>query len=397
MKRYKNELYGYALIFTLILTPISICKVSAPTAIHFISNFQYGTIQEAINAATPGETIIIPAGIYQETIIVNKTLTILGKDKLHTIIQKNDATDIVKIVANNVYFSNFTVRNGIHGITVTSSNNTITENVAFNNSIGIHLNKTSHNIVSNNLINKTNTHPGSGIFLNGSTNNLLSNNRILESGEGIYLRGSSNNTVIRNWLTNNSKTGICLMKAEKPTDYNIIRDNIIEEGACYGIDFWSVKYNVIINNTLKYNGNSFMVSYSNNNTIYHNTIINKPTQIPVYSIYSQNNWDNGFEGNYWSNYKWTEFDEFGIGTKPYNTSRNPIDQDGFPLRSPYMVGDANHDSIVNIKDVNIVAIAWNTTQGTPKYNPHADFNMDNTIDVADIETLHKNWQKTIKP
>lgn len=397
MKIYKREICGSALIVILFLTPIYLSKVSATASIHSVNSFPYATIQEAINAATPGETIIVPAGVYQETIIVNKTLTILGKDKLHTVIQKNDAPDIVKIVANNVSFSNFTVKNGIHGITVTSSNSTIADNIVFNNSIGIHLNKASNNIISNNLINKTNTHPGSGIFLNGSTNNLLSNNIILKSGEGIYLRGSSNNTVIRNWLIDNSKTGICLMKAEKPTEYNIIRDNIIEEGACYGIDFWSVKYNVIINNTLKNNGNSFSVQYSNNNTIFHNTIINKPTQIPVYSIYSQNDWDSGFEGNYWSNYKWTEFNEFGIGTKPYNTSRNPLDQDMFPLRSPYIVGDCNHNGVVNIKDVNIITTAWNSTEGTPKYNPHADLNTDNTINTADIEILSKNWQKTIKP
>ncbi|MGQ9565430.1 MAG: dockerin type I domain-containing protein [Candidatus Bathyarchaeales archaeon] len=59
--------------------------------------------------------------------------------------------------------------------------------------------------------------------------------------------------------------------------------------------------------------------------------------------------------------------------------------------------DCNHDGIVNIKDVNLVGIAWNTTKSMPKYNPHADLNMDNTINTADADILRKNWQKTFQP
>ena len=49
--------------------------------------------------------------------------------------------------------------------------------------------------------------------------------------------------------------------------------------------------------------------------------------------------------------------------------------------------DCNHDGIVNIKDVNLVGIAWNTTKSMPKYNPHADLNMDNTIYLRELREV----------
>ena len=39
----------------------------------------FHTIQEAINAAGPGDVIHVAAGIYREHLIVNKSLTLIGE------------------------------------------------------------------------------------------------------------------------------------------------------------------------------------------------------------------------------------------------------------------------------------------------------------------------------
>jgi pectin methylesterase-like acyl-CoA thioesterase len=41
----------------------------------------YPTIQEAINAATPGDTIFVRAETYYENVVVNKTVSLIGEDK----------------------------------------------------------------------------------------------------------------------------------------------------------------------------------------------------------------------------------------------------------------------------------------------------------------------------
>jgi len=78
----------------------------------------YTTIQAAVNAASPGDTIVVAAGTYNENQIrISKALKIYGSGADSTIINGGDAVlseaGLVRITANggNVVFSGFTVRN----------------------------------------------------------------------------------------------------------------------------------------------------------------------------------------------------------------------------------------------------------------------------------------------
>jgi parallel beta-helix repeat protein len=379
--------------------------------------FQQFSIQEAINNASIGATISILAGIYQESIIVNKTVKLLGENKETTIIQMND-TDVVRIVADNVYVSGFTIRNGGDGISLEGSSNcTIANNIIFNNSIGIHLNgSTNTTIIKNILVNNTRTGTGCGIFLSErASRNILKDNSIIDSGEGIYILNSDNNTVTRNWLLNNTRTGVCLMRGPASCHYNVIRDNMIMNGACYGIDLWAANYNTVFNNTLKNNGESLHLESSDNNTVYCNNVIDNwkgiyslnsyynsiydnnivDNSMQVSSYNSVNIWDNGFEGNYWSTYKWIDFNLYGIGTRPYNISlTNPINLDIYPLRSRYIKGDANHDGIVGTADVELLRLAWRTLREEDGYTPYVDFNQDKIVNIKDAVVIGYYWLRS---
>src|SRR6185436_19360402 len=60
------------------LTNVEIVDDSAPGVIRLVGNGGYATIQDAIDAASDGDTIVVASGTYNESIIVDKDVTIEG-------------------------------------------------------------------------------------------------------------------------------------------------------------------------------------------------------------------------------------------------------------------------------------------------------------------------------
>ena len=72
----------------------------------------YTTIQSAINAANPGDTIFVYNGIYQETIVVNIPVTLIGEDRNTTILKFSGLGGSgMTIISNWVNVSGFKFQN----------------------------------------------------------------------------------------------------------------------------------------------------------------------------------------------------------------------------------------------------------------------------------------------
>ena len=129
----------------------------------------FPSIQEGINHANLGETILVKPGIYKEHLVINTTgLTILGIDRYNTILEgsKTVGQGIV-INAENVCIKNFTIQNFLNhkkegyysydqaGIEIHKSNTTITDNRFIDNGVGIELYVEAYNttITNNEMIN----------------------------------------------------------------------------------------------------------------------------------------------------------------------------------------------------------------------------------------------------
>jgi hypothetical protein len=73
-----------------------------------------GPIQSLVNAAAPGSTVDIPAGVYLDTVIINKNLTLRGTDARRTAIGGNNGCQRALVVTGGatVTLSSLTVTRG---------------------------------------------------------------------------------------------------------------------------------------------------------------------------------------------------------------------------------------------------------------------------------------------
>jgi len=137
----------------------------------------------------------------------------------------------------------------------------------------------------------------------------------IEWGHGLKIDHSSNTLVTNNLVIGNHLYGIWL----EDSSYNTITDNeIISNGI--GIKLSSSSNNYITNNTLQDSTwcNMWIVSSSNNNIYYNNFIIEEGT-ININSTRNDlyNSWDDGSQGNYWSDYEGKDKNWDKIGDTPY--------------------------------------------------------------------------------
>jgi parallel beta-helix repeat protein len=286
----------------------------------------FSTIQEAINNATSGDVIFVRAGIYYERVIVNKSVSLVGEDRDSTIIDgRNETGSVISIKANQVSIKGFTIRGSPtdSGILVDfSSGNEISHNTITNNNYGISLYSSGDNVISSNNIS---SNSNDGIFFYLSSDNVVSGNTISNNDDGIYLLFSGDNVVSGNTIFSNNNYGISLYYSTN----NVVSGNTIFSNNNYGI---------------------YLALYSNNNAIYRNNFNN------TYQVWSDsaNVWDDGDEGNYWSDYTGQDLNEDGIGDDPYVIDVN--NQDNHPL-----MGMISKFSVTLVRETYYVTTICNST------------------------------------
>jgi parallel beta-helix repeat protein len=167
---------------------------------------KYITIQSAIDAANPGDTVSVGEGVYVENVLIKKNdITLIGVNKEKTIIEgKNTGIRIDE--SKNIIISGFTVRNSRGsakedaGVTLFKSNgNTISNLIVSGNSAGISIYKDSNNnIISGNDIKSNAGQDAKGIFIYASNDNKILNNNIQENPFGLYADSANSNQIYYN-------------------------------------------------------------------------------------------------------------------------------------------------------------------------------------------------------
>lgn len=217
------------------------------------------------------------------------------------------------------------------------------------------------NLTSISISGFTITNADCGILLEGCNESLIKENKINCYSAGIWLHYTNNSIVTDNYVFDSTYRGIVL---------------------CGGSSYNNITRNTLMNNTEGI-GLSGIGSL-----IYHNNFINNQYQTVMIAPFP-NFWNNTIEGNYWSDYNETAFNNYGIGSVPYVIDTQNIDY--HPLRSPYMLGDINHDGKIDMKDVGTVAKAFGRKFGDSSWNPYADIDETGEVTMRDVAISARNF------
>jgi len=314
----------------------------------------YNTIQSAIENAAAGDIIYVRNGIYSEKIVVDQPVSLVGENERTTIIDGGGTGSAIQVFANNVEIANLTIKNAGtspwfgHGfpescIDVENIDNlTVVNNIISNGTVGIWSYSSTKATVARNLVSNTTT---MGVAYYACMNSAIDNNILQNCGiVGIHLDGNSSKCEIVNNTVTNCLEGIEIEKSSG----NTLRENSMlsnDEGLAFSdsnetsIDFCSIENNRV--------GVKFYQS-NNENSFSHNSFINNVQQVAFDSTSSNsadvsvNSWDNGKDGNYWSDYQTkyfnaSEIGSTGIGNTPYFIDANNIDH--YPLMAPAPVSE----------------------------------------------------------
>lgn len=246
------------------------------------------------------------------------------------------------------------------------SNVTVVDMQISNFGGGIYVaNSSSSNNISGNLVINCEKY-GIGLF-DSCECNFISNNFIRENGDGIDIVWfSDNNTVTGNIIVNNTLNGIYLYKSW----YNNISRNLIVANQYYGIQFVDSDDNIVWRNNITHSDYGVFLYSSYSNLFHHNNFISNTHTPQAGTDGSGNYWDDGFEGNYWSDYNGTDADGDGIGDTEYKIDV-PNNIDYHPLMKPcaLLTGDINGDSKVDVKDLVLVIKHFGSYPGCQTVEP----------------------------
>jgi len=325
------------------------------------------TVQDAVDRARPGDTVLVPSGVWPGPVVLNKAITLRGDGG---IIDGGGTGTVVRLEAPGARLADLSVRSSgddrggpdscvyvateaigasirnceltactfgiwVHqGREVQIEGNHVVGRADLghrsNRGNGIHLfDGTGLRVVGNEIEGARD-----GVYVSATEDSLIADNVARDLRYGIHYMYSWRNTIRGNHLSGNT-AGIALMSSH----HIEVLDNVSTGNASHGILFRDVQYARIEGNTVQDNGEGlfFFSSLDNDilgNRVAHNVIgarvwagsernvirgndfVGNQQQV-FYVAATDQEWGDAEGGNYWSDYLGWDQDGDGRGDRPY--------------------------------------------------------------------------------
>ena len=325
------------------------------------------SVQEGINQARNGDTVLVDKGLYKEgNIILDKSILLKGID--YPVLDGENKYEILTVHANYATVEGFKIQHGgrselkdLAGILVYDSEGVIIiNNILDDTNFGILAQHTKNSTIKNNKIRaygKNEVQSGNGINCWRSDSLLIIGNTIEGHRDGIYFEFVTNSLVWRNISTRNIRYGIHFMFSHHDTYIgNVFEENasgvavmytthihmynnhFLNNGgdAAYGILLKDITDSDISGNFFTENTVGILMEGCSRIKLYKNAFYNNGWALKISSssddnVFTLNNFIgntfdistsgslvlNNFNGNYWDKYEGYDINRDKIGDVPY--------------------------------------------------------------------------------
>ena len=337
-------------------------------------NFLFaGILQEAIDKAKEGSILKLPKGVYKGSIVINKPISIIGKED-GVIIDGEGTGTVIEIKSPYVTLKNLTIQGSGDrhdkidaAIKLSNSKQSEISNCIIKDTLfGIDVAMTNNSIISNNYITSKDLElglRGDGLRLWYSNDNIVKNNKVVKSRDMVvwYSHGNeisenfgehnryslhfmyAGKNFVRNNTYQYNSVGIFFMYSKDTiATGNTVKSSLGATGMGIGlkdVSNFTLKDNTVIynaqgiyidrspfepgsknwieNNQVLYNSEAIHFhSLSENNVIKGNTILGNIEDIINDSRGAKTD-ENEIEGNYWDNYEGFDKNADNIGDTPH--------------------------------------------------------------------------------
>ena len=339
----------------------------------FILTLEANILQETINKASSGAILKLSSGIYTGNIVINKPITIIGKNS-NVIIKGNSNGSVITINSSYVKLKNLHItasgdrmENLDAAIKLHHVKHILIEHCKITDSLyGLDMNMVEDSIISknyitskkhsiplrgdalkiwyakNNIIRDNTIEKSRDVTFTYSNHNLIEGNKFLNNRFGIHLGMSHQNSIKNNIFKYNS-VGILMMGIK---DTNVTGNEILSSKGAAGIAVVADKVSNLhfTHNLVKYNtkalyidekgnekGVQRFITYNQfihnmeafhfhsdikNNVITHNVIKGNIEDV-LQDLKSKPSHNNTIAYNYWDRYKGFDKNHDNIGDNPY--------------------------------------------------------------------------------